>query len=163
MRPERLRIESHHGSPVNDYRIRKGHVEVRLLDASGHPCPSPLSYWRVLDESEVELHFALETVVAKWLEARLSEEDSNVVTLRTHHTGDRVPNSGTYRVYHKAHRLPDEVALLAGFPFPRCSKCPDRVTFRAVTITEGLAQRHSIVLHELPEMESDDVAARGAA
>ncbi len=124
-------------------------MEVRQLDPSGHPYPSPLSGWKALDESDVELHFALEMVVSKWLEARLNEKESRVVTLRTHHTGERIPQSGIYRVYHRGHRLPDEVALHEGFPFPRCSKCSQKVSFRLVqAATEDSAQRHSIVLLE---------------
>jgi hypothetical protein len=67
----RLRIESNGTAPTNDYRIVGEHVEFRVLDSSG---PSPRrarSGWRVLDESDINLHHALGTVVSKWLQTRL--------------------------------------------------------------------------------------------
>jgi hypothetical protein len=67
----RLRIESVDGSPINDYRIREGQVEVRVLDAAGHAWHSPLGLWRVLGEDDIQLHHALGTVVSKWLQQRL--------------------------------------------------------------------------------------------
>ncbi len=159
MQSQRLRIESFHGSPVNDYRIRDGQVEMRLLDAAGHVLRPPLSDWKALDGSDIELHFALETVVAKWLEARVDEEESGVLELRTQHTGERIPASGIYRVYHRAHRLPDEVALREGFPFPRCAKCSGKVRFRMMSAAAGdVAEQHGIVLHELPEMPESEAA-----
>ncbi len=69
---QRLRIESVNGSPINDYRIESGHVEVRTLDPSGRYYPSPNSHWRPLDASDIQLHRALRTVVAKWLQVKLN-------------------------------------------------------------------------------------------
>lgn len=48
------------GGSSNEYRVRQGCVEFR---ANHGP-------WRVLDESDVELHFVLHTEVAKWLQMR---------------------------------------------------------------------------------------------
>ncbi len=159
MKPERLRIESVNGSPVNDYRIHDEHVEMRLLDSSARPLPPPLSNWRTLDGGDIEFHFELETVVSKWLQARLDVGESVVSVLEAYHTGDAIPTSGIYRVYHSAHRLPQEVTLLAAFPFPRCSRCSKTVTFRAIKAeSEGLEQRHGIVLHELPELAESEAA-----
>jgi len=70
----RLRIESANGSPINDYRISNVYVQVRALDPSGHPYASWVSRWRTLDDSDIELHHALRTVVSKWLEVRLGSE-----------------------------------------------------------------------------------------
>ncbi len=70
----RLRIEPVNGLPVNDYRIRDGRVEVRLLDASGRPFPDARSDWRLLDANDIQLHHNLGTVVSKWLDVRLFAE-----------------------------------------------------------------------------------------
>ena len=67
----RLRIESVDGSPINDYRIRDGRIEVRVLDPTGRAHPSPLGCWRLLGEDDIQLHHALGTVVSKWLQQRL--------------------------------------------------------------------------------------------
>ncbi len=72
----RLRIESAGGSPINDYRIRDGTVEVRWLDPQGHVYPSSLSRWRRLTANDIQLHHALKTVVSKWLRVRLGAEDA---------------------------------------------------------------------------------------
>ncbi len=65
-----LRIEAVNASPVNDYRIRDGHVEVRLLHASGRPYAGMSGRWRVLDANDIQLHHNLRTVVSKWLRVR---------------------------------------------------------------------------------------------
>ena len=67
----RLRIESDRGSPINDYRIRDGDVEVRVLTPSGHPYPDWSGRWRILDDNDIQLHHALGTVVSKWLRVRV--------------------------------------------------------------------------------------------
>jgi hypothetical protein len=50
------------GNP-NEYRLRQGGVEFRVDQKA----------WRLLDESDVQFHFALHTEVAKWLQARRAE------------------------------------------------------------------------------------------
>ena len=72
----RLRIESVRGSPINDYRICNGCVQVRALDPSGHPYASWASRWRTLDDNDIQLHYALGTVVSTWLRVRLGSEAS---------------------------------------------------------------------------------------
>jgi len=67
----RLRIEPVDGSTINDYRIEGGRLEVRTLDSSGQPSLGANSDWRPLDPTDIELHRALDTIVAKWLEVRL--------------------------------------------------------------------------------------------
>jgi hypothetical protein len=59
-------ITSKDGAPDNQYRIRDHQVEFRSLDANGPPGPG--RSWRVLEADEIELHFALETPVAAWLD-----------------------------------------------------------------------------------------------
>jgi hypothetical protein len=68
---ELLRIPSKDGSPINEYRIQNGQIEFRSLDATGKPFSVTQGNWRVLNISELQLHFALDTVVAQWLMQRL--------------------------------------------------------------------------------------------
>lgn len=46
-----------------------------------------------------------------------------------YNTGQAIPASGIYTVFHEQHRLPHEVTLLAGEIFPRCAKCGNLVEF----------------------------------
>jgi hypothetical protein len=62
-------ITSKDGAPDNQYRIRNQHVEFRSVAANGPP--SSDRHWRVLEAAEVELHFALQTPVAAWLDKAL--------------------------------------------------------------------------------------------
>ena len=66
-----LRIPSENGSPVNEYRIKQGHVEFRSLNAQGQPFSSPAAGWRTLGVGDIQLHFSLKTAVAEWLIERL--------------------------------------------------------------------------------------------
>lgn len=77
----KLRIESVSGSPINDYRIKDGHVQVRSLSPSGSAFPENHSAWRTLDEGDIQLHHALKTVVSEWLRLRFSaaEDEDNVL------------------------------------------------------------------------------------
>ena len=62
-------ITSGDGAPDNQYRIRDKQVEFRSVMPSGPPATRLL--WRVLEPDEVELHFALQTPVADWLNKTL--------------------------------------------------------------------------------------------
>jgi hypothetical protein len=66
-----LRIAFEYGSPVNEYRIQQSSVEFRACQANGKPFSSPAGKWRVLDGNEIQLHFALHTPVAEWLDKTL--------------------------------------------------------------------------------------------
>jgi len=66
-----LRIPSRNGSPVNEYRIHQGQIEFRSLDAQNKPVLHWKEGWRSLGVSDIQLHFALKTVVAEWLIERL--------------------------------------------------------------------------------------------
>ena len=48
---------------LNEYRLRQGEVEFRVDQKA----------WRLLGESDVQFHFALNTEVAKWLQTRRAE------------------------------------------------------------------------------------------
>ena len=77
-----------------------------------------------------------------------------------HKTGEIIPASGIYRVYHEAHRLPHEVTLIEGYKFPRCQKCTTDVTFETVAVAElwKSGPSRTIILHELPEISEGEVA-----
>ncbi len=62
-------ITSGDGAPDNQYRIREKHVEFRSVMPNGPP--SEKLVWRVLEPDEVQLHFALRTPVADWLNKTL--------------------------------------------------------------------------------------------
>jgi hypothetical protein len=47
----------------NEYRLRQGCVEFRSKHGA----------WRVLDESDVQLHFVLHTDVALWLQTKSAD------------------------------------------------------------------------------------------
>ncbi len=62
-------VTSSDGSPDNHYRIRDRHVEFRSVAPGGPPRESLA--WRVLGQDELQLHFALRTPVARWLDKTL--------------------------------------------------------------------------------------------
>ena len=75
-------------------------------------------------------------------------------------TGQKVPESGIYRVIHSEHRLPHEVTLIKDSEFPRCSKCQGHVTFEVVAVAPRLDDiRERVTLYELPEMETSEEGA----
>lgn len=73
-------------------------------------------------------------------------------------TGEAIPESGIYRVIHKAHRVPHEVTLLSGHNFPRCSKCKDAVQFELIQAATELFHEHGfrVQLYELPVEECEN-------
>ena len=75
-------------------------------------------------------------------------------------TGETVPASGIYRVLHSQHRLPHEVTLIGGHPFPRCQRCDDKVEFEMLHSAEDwpALDRRDIVIYELPEIADPSVA-----
>lgn len=62
-------ITSGDGLPDNQYRIRNQQVEFRSFAPDALPVEG--RNWRVLEPDEVQLHFALHTPVADWLDKRL--------------------------------------------------------------------------------------------
>ena len=73
-----------------------------------------------------------------------------------HQTGQEVPQSGIYRVQHEAHRLPHEVALIAGNKFPRCGKCSKAVQFELLKAEPNMAARANVIVHEITARERDE-------
>lgn len=71
-------------------------------------------------------------------------------------TGQRIRESGIYRVMHAEHRLPHEVTLLKGAQFPRCSKCKNAVRFEAIALAPGLdSLRERVTVYELPPINEE--------
>jgi hypothetical protein len=66
-----LKIPSANGSPINEYRVSQGQIEFRSLDSQGKPFPHTGGSWTILDAGDLQLHFALNTAVARWLIERL--------------------------------------------------------------------------------------------
>jgi hypothetical protein len=65
-----LIIIANDGAPANEYRIQQHSVEFRTVAANGKPHGNA-SKWRVLNDDEIQLHFALRTPVADWLDKNL--------------------------------------------------------------------------------------------
>jgi len=69
-------------------------------------------------------------------------------------TGQKIPESGIYRVVHQQHRLPHEVTLLKGELFPRCIKCGDMVEFELIhTAHHERGTSLSVLLYALPDLD----------
>ena len=75
--------------------------------------------------------------------------------------GDKVPQRGTYRVFHGPRRLIDEVTLVRHETFPRCSVCDDDVQFGLVKTVGwgGHDMSFRIRLYEVPHPRDEDIAA----
>lgn len=78
-------------------------------------------------------------------------------------TGERIPYSGIYKVFHALHRLPHEVTLLDGEIFPRCLKCDSSVEFQLIQQAPNILDKGAfrVVLFGLPDTEElaqDEVA-----
>jgi len=78
-------------------------------------------------------------------------------------TGESIPRSGVYRVFHRKHRLPHEVTLLREEEFPRCAKCQDAVTFQLLKAAQepmeaARARSFRVRLYELPVEEAEENA-----
>jgi hypothetical protein len=65
-----LMIMANDGAPANEYRIERSSVKFRTFNPSGQPYAEG-GNWRVLNSDEIELHFALRTPVADWLDKNL--------------------------------------------------------------------------------------------
>lgn len=70
--------------------------------------------------------------------------------------GERVPNSGVYRVTHDEHRLMHEATLLAGDRFPICKQCKRQVRFelrRSVKNPSQIISGYHAILEDYPDVE----------
>jgi hypothetical protein len=79
-----------------------------------------------------------------------------------HKTGDTVPTTGIYSVYHSEHRLPHEVILVGGDTFPRCCKCGTAVTFALEREARAGFEHHPVRVYELPDLDDEENRAQSA-
>ena len=71
--------------------------------------------------------------------------------------GDKILESGIYRVIHRNHRLPHEVTLLRDQLFPKCVKCEDSVYFELMRSAPDITLApFKVALYALPEDEEED-------
>jgi hypothetical protein len=70
-------------------------------------------------------------------------------------TGSPVPRNAMYKVSHAEHALPNEVTLLAGQMFPRCSACATPVTFtlKRMLNQQSVSRGFRVELYELPVLD----------
>ncbi len=75
----------------------------------------------------------------------------------TFKTGEKISESGVYKVIHQQHRLPHEVTLLKGETFPRCAKCGDRVEFELVHAApyQRSGTNFQVQLFALPDLDDE--------
>jgi hypothetical protein len=60
--------------------------------------------------------------------------------------GNCVEQSGVYRVYHRAHRLPHSVFIPSGTVLPQCRRCGDKVEFGLLLPSEPLIRDHDLAI-----------------
>ena len=71
--------------------------------------------------------------------------------------GERIPESGIYRVVHREHRLPHEVTLLCDQLFPRCASCEDAVYFELVRSAPDITLApFKVALYALPPSDGEE-------
>jgi hypothetical protein len=71
--------------------------------------------------------------------------------------GDKILESGIYRVYHRNHRLAHEVTLLRDQLFPKCIKCEDSVYFELVRSAPDITLApFKVALYALPERDEEE-------
>jgi hypothetical protein len=72
--------------------------------------------------------------------------------------GDKIVESGIYRVIHREHRLPHEVTLHRDQLFPRCMQCDDSVYFELLHgAPEDSPNHFNVVLYALPVSDEDEL------
>ena len=71
--------------------------------------------------------------------------------------GDKIVESGIYRVYHRNHRLAHEVTLLRDQLFPKCTKCEDSVYFELVRSAPDITLApFKVALYALPVNDEEE-------
>lgn len=71
--------------------------------------------------------------------------------------GDKILESGIYRVFHRNHRLPHEVTLLRDQLFPKCAKCEDSVYFELVRSAPDITLGpFKVALYALPANDEEE-------
>lgn len=71
--------------------------------------------------------------------------------------GEKILESGIYRVVHDNHRLPHEVTLLRDQLFPRCIKCDALVYFELIRNAPDITLApFKVALYALPLQDDDE-------
>ena len=71
--------------------------------------------------------------------------------------GEKIRESGIYRVVHRSHRLPHEVTLLCDQLFPKCSQCEDAVYFELVRSAPDITLApFKVALYALPANDEEE-------
>ena len=71
--------------------------------------------------------------------------------------GEKIVESGIYRVIHHKHRLPHEVTLLRDQLFPKCVNCDDSVYFELVRCAPDIALApFKVALYALPVSDEEE-------
>jgi hypothetical protein len=71
--------------------------------------------------------------------------------------GDKILESGIYRVFHRNHRLAHEVTLLRDQLFPRCLKCDDSVYFELIRSAPDITLApFKVALYALPTNDEEE-------
>jgi len=71
--------------------------------------------------------------------------------------GDKILESGIYRVVHRNHRLPHEVTLLRDQLFPKWTRCEDSVYFELVRSAPDITLGpFKVALYELPVTDGEE-------
>ena len=73
--------------------------------------------------------------------------------VQKYRTGERVPQTGIYKVTHDHHRLPHQVIIIKNEVFPRCAKCEDTVFFEMAYPAPAVSESSFVRIYELPEVE----------
>lgn len=74
--------------------------------------------------------------------------------------GEKIPESGIYRVVHNKHRLAHEVTLLGGQLFPKCARCEDLVYFELVRgVPDAALDGFKVALYALPVADDEESPA----
>ena len=76
---------------------------------------------------------------------------------RQFHCGEKILESGIYRVVHRNHRLPHEVTLLRDQLFPKCSRCEGSVYFELVRSAPDITLTpFKVALYALPPTDDEE-------
>jgi hypothetical protein len=60
--------------------------------------------------------------------------------------GDTTEQSGVYRVWHHAHRLPHSVFVPSGTVLPKCRRCGQRVEFGFILASDPIERDHDLFI-----------------
>jgi hypothetical protein len=89
---------------------------------------------------------------------RLLKSQENILkNAKQFRCGDKILESGIYRVYHGNHRLPHEVTLLRDQLFPKCVKCENSVYFELVRSAPNIRLApFKVALYALPANDEEE-------